>query len=74
MPLLEAQSNLPRGLAKYAFSRWCEVELMLKMQMTEAEYVLMPVPERARKIAVMIGKPMIEALAQHRAYKDIKTK
>lgn len=47
---------------------------MLHMQMTEMQYVTMPVTERARKIAVMIGKPIMEALGQDQAYKDMKTK
>lgn len=70
-PILDAlRNNIEGGQGQYlAVTAW-ELELMLKLQLSEAEYSRIPVGERARKIAAMKINEWIEILESDRHHKE----
>lgn len=69
VPLLDAMENVKGSGVSYAAIRAWEVELMVALKMTEAEYASLSVEERARKIVAMKLPQWSEILAAHEARK-----
>jgi len=65
---------LQPGLGRYAAARVWEIELMIKLQMTEDEYGDISLKQRARMIAGLKLPQMVEALNQNREYERLKAK
>ncbi len=66
-PIFDALNELKPGHFSYAAIRAWEIELMLKLQMTESQYSAMPIQERARMVAGMQLPGWREALEGARA-------
>lgn len=61
--VLVALQNIERdNSGKYDTIRVWESELMMRMQMTELEYALMPLQERARKVCSLFLPDLMQAL------------
>jgi hypothetical protein len=61
------------GLGEFSALRAWEMELMLSLQMTEEQYSLIPLKERARMVAGMKRKEWMKALETDRSIKEMKS-
>lgn len=70
MEIFDALQQVSGGLGMYdAISLW-ENKLMLQLRLTEHEYVMLPVIERARKIGAMLLDDMMAQLEADRMRKE----
>lgn len=67
--ILDALSEVGGGQGVYNAIRVWENKLMIEMNMSEADYVLIPVVERCRKICAMMIDKWLEYLESHNAAK-----
>lgn len=73
MDVLEALEGLgDDNKGSYDTLRIWENQLMIEMQMTEVQYVLLPVEERARKICALFLPDIMQALESDRKMKEEK--
>lgn len=68
--ILDAMRRLESGHGAYDSLRTWEIQAMLSMQMSEAQWSDVPLDERARKVAAMQLPKLIEALERDRHAKD----
>ena len=74
MEIFQAMSLVEGSPATYRAIRAWEVSLMIQMQVTEEEYALIPLKERARKVCAMQLTDWIKTLESHRQYEEMKAR
>jgi len=73
-PILEALSGLSKGSGEYNTIRLWENKLMVEMQLSEAEYSLLPLDERARKVCTLFIDDMMSYLEMEESRQKEKSK
>lgn len=65
--VFEAMESLEKGTGHYNTLRLWENKLMIEMRMTEVEYAMLPLEERARKVCALFLEPIMSSLeSDHR--------
>jgi hypothetical protein len=72
--IFDAFNELEPGWSEYAPLRAWEVELMLSLQRTEAEYSAIPVKERARMVAGLKLPQWLRSLEMHKQAEEARRK
>lgn len=73
-PILEALAGLTKGSGEYNTIRLWENKLMVTMQLTETEYSLLPLDERARKVCTLFIDDMMSYLEMEQSRQKEKSK
>lgn len=75
MPILDALEEIASdGGSKLDTIKQWENELMIKMQLTEIEYVTLSLEERARKVAAMVLPKLMESLEMEKSRREQEAK
>ena len=74
VPILEATKNLDKGHGSVDTVKLWEVKLMNTLNMTELEYSLLPVQERARKVCALFLDDIMGSLETDLKMKEAKKK
>ena len=73
-PVLDALAGLSKGSGEYNTIKLWENKLMVKMNLTELEYSLLPLDERARKVCTIFLDDMLSYLEMEKSRKDAEKK
>lgn len=73
-PILEALREVEGSPGEFIATKVWELELMTKLQMSEAEYAEIPLMERARKIVAMKLPDWVGILESERVHKELERK
>lgn len=73
-PILDALEGLSKGAGEYNTIRLWENKLMVSMRLTELEYSLLPIQERARKVCSIFLDDMMSYLEMEKSRKESEAK